>query len=263
MSSSGTTTASDGAELYFEESGEGAPLLLLHGFTGVGADWAHVFQAANLRGYRRIVPDARGHGRSTNPGEFGFRRCARDVLGLMDQLGLARVAAIGMSLGAKTLLHVASAAPERIERLVLVSATPRFPPATRELFRAFAAAEHTPEEWGEMRAKHHGGDAAIAELWRLPLRFAEDPDDLLLMPDQLARIHAKTLIVAGDRDPLYPLELAEELQRGIAGSELAVVRGGGHCPIFAPDEREAFVARVEAFFARVTTPPLDSSSDPR
>src|SRR5688572_3583082 len=57
-------------------------------------------------GYRVIVPDLRGHGRSTNPGgAFTFRQCAQDVLALLDGLGLDRTKAIGLSMGAKTLLH--------------------------------------------------------------------------------------------------------------------------------------------------------------
>ena len=56
----------NGVQLFYRDSGDGAPLLLLHGFTGCGDDWAHVF-AGPLDGYRVIVPDLRGHGRSTNP----------------------------------------------------------------------------------------------------------------------------------------------------------------------------------------------------
>src|SRR5262245_53549936 len=128
MAISGTVRASDGAELHFEELGSGEPLLLLHGLTGSGADWTHVFDLPALaESYRVIMPDARGHGRSTDPkGAFTFRRCALDVIDLLDHLDLPRVRAIGMSLGAKTLLHVATRAPDRVSAMVLVSATPRF-----------------------------------------------------------------------------------------------------------------------------------------
>jgi pimeloyl-ACP methyl ester carboxylesterase len=62
----------------------------------------------------------------------------------------------------------------------------------------------------------------------------------------LASITARTLVVAGDRDPLYPVELAVELFRGIPGSSLWVVPGGGHGPIFGA-ERESFASRALAF----------------
>lgn len=236
-----TIDVGDGA-LYVEERGSGPPLLLLHGLTGTGADFGHVFDLPALAGtHRLILPDARGHGRSTSGrGDFTFRRCAEDVAGLLDALGVERVRAVGVSLGAKTLLHLATAQPARVEAMILVSATPRFPEPTRALFRAAAAAEHTPEEWAAMRALHVHGDDQIAALWRLPGRLAEDETDMSFTKEKLAAITARTLVVSGDRDPLYPVELAVELFRGIPRASLWVVPGGGHGPIFL-EQRDAFV----------------------
>jgi pimeloyl-ACP methyl ester carboxylesterase len=243
----GQFTGAGGDDLHFQECGSGEPLLLLHGMTGSSADWQHVFDLAMLaERHRVIMPDARGHGRSTLRGAFTFGGSARDVLRLLDELEIARVSAVGVSLGAKTLLHVATLAPERPRRMILVSATPRFPDPTRALFRAFAAAPHSPEEWAAMRAKHVHGDAQIEALWKLPERLAADRDDMTFTPSTLAAIRAPTLIVAGDRDPLYPVELAVELYRGIPEASLWVVPGGGHGPIFGA-ERAAFVERAITF----------------
>jgi pimeloyl-ACP methyl ester carboxylesterase len=229
-------------ELYVEERGSGEPLLLLHGLMGHGRDWEHVFDVDALaEKHRVILPDARGHGRSTNPrGAFTFCRCAEDVLGLLDALGIERAQAIGVSLGAKTLLHVAAQKPARLTAMILVSAAPRFPEPTRALFRRAACAEHTPDEWARMRAIHVHGDAQIAALWQLPQSFAENADDMSFTAERLAAVTARTLVVSGDRDPLYPVELAVELFRGIPRASLWVVPGGGHGPIFL-SEREAFV----------------------
>jgi pimeloyl-ACP methyl ester carboxylesterase len=113
--------------IHHESRGEGPPLLLLHGFTGTGGDWVHVFDIDALASsFRLIMPDARGHGRSSmSPGNFTFRACARDVLALLDHLGIDRVRAVGTSLGAKTLLHLATDAPSRVDAMVIVSAAPR------------------------------------------------------------------------------------------------------------------------------------------
>jgi pimeloyl-ACP methyl ester carboxylesterase len=245
----------EGASLHVRERGRGAPLLLLHGLTGTGADWQHVFDVEALAArHRLIAPDARGHGRSTGAAaSFGFRRCAGDVLAILDALGIERAAAIGMSLGAKTLLHAATSAPQRIESMVLVSATPRLPAATCALFRAAAAAPHGEAEWAAMRAQHVHGDAQIEVLWALPARLADDAAQMSLGPEQLATITARTLIVAGDRDPLYPVELAMELFRGVPGAQLYVVPGGGHGPIFEA-ERAPFAARALAFLGSELRP---------
>ena len=154
------TIAVNGADLYVEERGNGEPLLLLHGMIGTSGDWRHVFDLDELaRRFRVVTPDARGHGRSTNPGgEFAIARCGRDVLAILDALGIDQTRAIGVSLGAKTLLHIATKAPNRVAAMILVSATPRFPEATRALFRAAAQQQHSPEEWARMRALHVHGD---------------------------------------------------------------------------------------------------------
>jgi pimeloyl-ACP methyl ester carboxylesterase len=250
LETSKRTITVDGAELYVEERGSGEPLLLLHGGTGTGADWKHVFDLDELaKTWRLVVPDARGHGRSTNPGgELTFRRCGRDVVALLDALGIEQTRAIGMSLGAKTLLHAATEAPRRIGTMILVSATPRFPEPTRAAFRAAASTTHSAEEWERMRTLHVHGDEQIAALWQLPRSFAEDTEDMSFTPERLRRITARTLLVAGDRDPLYPVELAVELYRDIPGSSLWVVPGGGHGPIFGP-ERDAFVHAALRFLS--------------
>jgi pimeloyl-ACP methyl ester carboxylesterase len=245
MPKQGQMQADDGAELFFEDAGDGPALLLLHGLTGTHDDFARVFDLPALRAIRRVVaPDARGHGRSTNPGgRFSFRQCASDVLALLDHLGITQVQAIGASLGAKTLLHVATRAPSRVSAMVLVSAAPRFPDQTRALLRAAAAAPHSAEDWSAMRAQHAHGDAQIEAIWGVPQQFADDIGDLTLSAIDLATIRAKTLIVSGDRDPLYPIELAMELYQGIRDSALYIVPGGGHLPIFSK-ERAPFVARA-------------------
>src|SRR5439155_15882788 len=101
----------NGIDIYWEETGDGEPLLFLHGGMGCGADWRYIFSAPPA-GYRVIAPDLRGHGASTNPsGAFTFRECARDVRALLGHLGLSRVSAIGVSGGGIVLLHMATAEP--------------------------------------------------------------------------------------------------------------------------------------------------------
>lgn len=226
------TLALNGIDMFVRDSGTGEPLLLLHGFTGSGDDWNLVF-AQPLEGFRAIAPDMRGHGRSTNPtGRFTFVEVAQDILALLDHLGLDRVKAIGMSGGANTLLHIATRHPDRITAMMHVSGTPRFPEQTRALMRARTEESQTAKDWAEMRARHHLGDDQIRELWRHSREFAESYDDVNFTPESLSTITARTMIVHGDRDELYPVDLAVELYRGIPGSSLWVVPEGGHGPMF-------------------------------
>jgi pimeloyl-ACP methyl ester carboxylesterase len=221
--------------MFYEDRGEGVPLLLLHGGTGIGADWRHVFPT-DPAGYRVVVPDLRGHGRSTNPSrQFTFRQCARDVLALLDALQIDRATAIGLSMGAKTLLHAATEQPDRITAMVLVSATPYFPQQMRDVAATFDASTLTESEWTTLRQRHVHGDDQIRALWEMTRSFATSYDDMAFTPPLLGTIRARTLIVHGDRDPLYPVELALDLYRAIPSAALWIVPNGGHGPIFGAD----------------------------
>jgi pimeloyl-ACP methyl ester carboxylesterase len=225
----------NGFEMHYEDRGAGRPLLLLHGGLGIGDDWRHVFPS-DPGDYRVIVPDLRGHGRSTNPADtFTLRQCAHDVIALLDRLEIPQARAIGLSLGAKTLLHVATAQPARIEAMVLVSATPYFP----EPLRA-AAAQFTRQAYDSMpqadreslRTRHVHGDDQIRLLYDMVRSFSTSYDDMAFTAPLLGAITARTLVVHGDRDPLYPVEVAVELFRAIPKAALWVVPNGGHGPIF-------------------------------
>ncbi len=232
VSAQNETVRVNGIELHVERRGEGEPLLLLHGGGGAGVNWALVFDQP-LPGYQLIVPDLRGHGRSTNPGlKVTFRQLALDMVALLDTLRIDRFRAIGMSMGAKALLHLATQQPDRVEAMVLVSGAPYFPEPARALMRAAASTTHTAEEWTLMRTWHLHGDDQIAALWQMPLQFANDYEDMSFTPPRLGTIRARTLIVHGDRDPLYPVALAFEMHAAIPRSHLWVIPHGGHGPIF-------------------------------
>ena len=237
----------NGVRLFYRDHGTGEPLLLLHGFTGSGEDWAHVFSSPPPN--RVITPDLRGHGRSTNPsGSFRFADVARDIFALLDHLGIDRIKAIGMSAGANTLLHMATQQPDRVSAFVHVSGTPRFPDEARAIMRTMTEESRSAEEWAAMRQRHHLGDDQIRALWRHAREFADDHRDMNFDRETLRAITARTLIVHGDRDPLYPVELAVELLRGIPQASLWVVPGGGHGPIFG-DQAAPFVQTATAFLA--------------
>ena len=234
--------------LFHRDQGSGPALLLLHGFTGSGEDWRHVF-ADPPAGYRIITPDLPGHGRSANPRQdFKFSDVARDVFALLDRLGIDRVKAIGLSAGANTLLHMATAQPSRIAAMIHVSGTPRFPDQARAIMKTMTEEGRSEAEWIEMRGRHHLGDDQIRALWRHAREFADDRDDMDFTAAALSKITARTLIVHGDRDPLYPVEQAVELFRGIPDASLWVVPNGGHGPIFG-EEAAAFVKTATAFLS--------------
>jgi pimeloyl-ACP methyl ester carboxylesterase len=238
--------AINGIDIFYERGGEGMPLLLLHGFTGYGRDWRHVFPDP-IDGYTTIQPDLRGHGQTLNPsGDFTFRQVALDTFALLDHLGFGTIKAIGMSLGANTLLHMATQQPERVEAMVLVSTTPYFPPEARAIMGQFSFDAIPEAERAIQRERHAGGEAQIQSLFAIARGFKDSYTDMNFTPPYLSTIRARTLIVHGDRDPLYPVELALQMYRAIPAAQLWVVPGGGHGPIFG-EHAAAFRETTVAF----------------
>jgi pimeloyl-ACP methyl ester carboxylesterase len=114
--------------------------------------------------------------------------------------------------------------------------------------KAITEESRSQAEWTEMRGRHHHGDDQIRALWRHAREFALDRDDMNFTAATLSTITARTLIVHGDRDPLYPVEQAVELLRGIPNASLWVVPNGGHGPIFG-EQAAAFVAAARVFLS--------------
>lgn len=202
--------------------------------------------------YSLIIPDMRGHGRSTNPSdEFSHHQSARDVLALLDALDIGRVKAIGSSSGAMTLLHMATQQPERIEAMVLEAGTSHFPEEARALMRQSDPAEMTEAELVRARWENGGcssrGDGQTRSLRDQFHRMKDSYDDMNFTPPYLSTISARTLIVHGDRDEFFPVDIPVQMYEAIPDAYLWIVPNAGHDPADAvPD---AFRETVLAFLS--------------
>jgi pimeloyl-ACP methyl ester carboxylesterase len=244
------SVAVNGIEMFYEIDGAGDPLLLLHGGTGCHEDWVYAGRDELLKHYTLIAPDARGHGRSTNPQRtITHRQCALDMFSLLDHLGIQRCWAIGVSMGGNILLHMATLQPGRIEAMVVVSATMSFPEQARKVMREISVENHSEAEWATMRKRHKQGDDQICALWEWSHGMAESYEDMNFDAASLAKITAATLIVGGDRDFPYPVEMSVEMYRAIPQSELWVVPNGNHGPVFMA-AATLFAETALEFFAR-------------
>ncbi|HEX3790696.1 MAG TPA: alpha/beta fold hydrolase [Pseudonocardiaceae bacterium] len=98
---------------------DGVPLLALHGLTGHGARWRALAET-NLRRFRVIAPDLRGHGRSTPLPPWSLEQHAADLLAIIDSYRLDAVPVLAHSFGAAVGLHLQRLAPGRVSRLILL-----------------------------------------------------------------------------------------------------------------------------------------------
>src|SRR5262249_51617490 len=138
-----------------------------HGGGGCLDHWFYAGRDEFVRDYKLIKSDARGHGRSSNPSRtITHRQCALDNLALLDHLGIKRCRAIGLSMGGNILLHMATLQPDRLEAMVVVSATMYFPEQARKIMQQVPApADQPSSEWEIMRKRHKLGDEQIMALW--------------------------------------------------------------------------------------------------
>jgi pimeloyl-ACP methyl ester carboxylesterase len=114
----------DGISVAVRDNGAGMPVVLLHGFPDSSHVWRHQIPALTEAGFRTIAPDLRGLGESDQPQEVDAYRMttiAKDVLAVLDHVGIERAHVVGHDFGANLAWVVAGLHPERVDRLVVMS----------------------------------------------------------------------------------------------------------------------------------------------
>jgi len=243
-------------ELFVEQAGEGAPVVLLHGLTATHRYVVMGSKALERSGHLVIAYDARAHGRSDpapDPAAYTYPDLCADLARVMDERGVQRAVLAGASMGAHTLLRFALEHPERVAGLVVI--TPAYTPEDfgdeRSLRRWDALADGLRERGVEGFVDAYG-DPGVPEQWRenvvkvirQRLSAHEHPralaDAIQAVPrsrpfdalEDLGAIGAPTVVVADrdEPDPGHPLRVGEAYARAIPGARL-VVEEAGRSPI--------------------------------
>jgi pimeloyl-ACP methyl ester carboxylesterase len=172
----------NGVGIHYQVTGQGPPVLLLHGFPDSGRVWRHQVPALAGAGFQVVVPDLRGYGHSDKPGEvsaYAMPFLEADVIGVLDQLQVPRAHVVGHDWGAAIAWRLAARHPGRVDRLAVLSAghPAAFAAAglaQREkswymlLFQFHRVAEQwlSQNNWANFRAwaQHPDADEVIAEL---------------------------------------------------------------------------------------------------
>ncbi len=233
----------DGAQIYYAVYGAGTPVVLLHGGLANGHYWGDQVPALVKAGYRPILIDSRGHGRSTRDARpFTYELMASDVVAVMDRLSIRKAAVMGWSDGAIIGLVMAMKSPERVSRVFAFAANmdpsgvkpdtesnPTFARFEGEAARAYADQSSTPTGFPAFHA-------AISKMW--------DTEPNYTAAD-LARIHTPVAIADGDHDEAIKRAHTEYLARSVPGAVLVILPNVSH---FAMLQNPAeFNAAVLAF----------------
>jgi 3-oxoadipate enol-lactonase len=244
------TSAIRGARIAWQETGTGPVTVYAHGLTQSRAaeakSWVFDWSRVAASGHRLVQYDARGHGQSTGaaqPDDYTWPNLAADLLALIDELSPASpVSGIGSSMGTATLLHAATVAPGRFDKLVLTA-----PPTAW----ATRAAQGAMYDTGAEIIEQHGPDklreltlqAPVPEVFAGLSDYPPAPDvstDLLpsvmrgagksdLPPEAvIGALDQPVLILAWAGDPGHPVSSAERLQELIRGSQLQVATSTDH-----------------------------------
>ena len=245
----------NGVELEYQVSGAGEPLLLLHGFGNcIEGSWGPLIPEL-AKANRVIAVNMRGHGGSTNPSNrFTHAQSAEDVRSLLDHLNIPTARAIGFSSGGMTLLHLATRHPNRLSKMVVVGATTHFGDKARGILRSIASGPLPAPVRAEFDACATRGKAQADALIGQFIAFKDSYNDMNFQPAGLKAIKAETLIVHGDRDDFFPVDIPVAMYGAIPKAQLWIVPGGYHEPTGGASNA-AFLETVGKFLAK----PADST----
>ncbi|HEY4392951.1 MAG TPA: alpha/beta hydrolase [Polyangia bacterium] len=249
---------------YLRTGGAKPPLILLHGLIGSGACWTPVARALE-DAYDVVMPDARGHGKSSAPDRgYGYDAHAGDVVRLIGSLGLGAPILLGHSMGGMTAAVVASQAGRSLRGLVLVDPTFLSPARQREVRDSDVAEQHRralaldkSELVAQARARHPRRPAELLELQaEARLRTRLRAFDVLEPPNPdyrqlVSAIEVPSLLVIGDAGNVVTREAATELQTLNPRVRVEQIRDAGHGLPY--DQPERLAAAVSSFLLSLPT----------
>ncbi len=237
-----------GQRWYYTDAGEGLPVLFLHGFPLSSEIWSPIREPLARR-VRFLAPDLRGFGRSDKPeGPYTMESFAEDILGLADALGVERFVLGGHSMGGYIAFRVAARAPERLLGLVLVctraeadseegrarrqqaieAIRSRGPTAFLDTFLPNLLGATTkssrPEVLAHLREIASAVPTHVLVGCLMGMRDRSDSRDLL------PRIQVPVLVVAGEEDPVVPVESAQTMVAALPHARLLILPRCGHTP---------------------------------
>ena len=265
--------AAGGVNYYYEVRGKGAPLLLLHGGLGSMDMFGPIMPALTAK-HQVITVDLQGHGR-TALGErpFGLEAQGADMDAILKQLGYGKVDVLGYSMGGGVAFQLAAQHPERVNRLVLVSAGyaqdgfyadmlkqqaqvgAQAMPFMKDtpMYKSYMAVAPRPQDFPKLLD-------TLGDYMRKPYDYA----------DQAAKLAPPTLIMFGDSDMYRPEHIVKFYQllggglrdggwqrEGMSKHRLAILPGRTHYDIFLSPE----MSRTALAFIEDADKPADWKAD--
>ncbi|MEP3210179.1 MAG: alpha/beta hydrolase [Maribacter sp.] len=231
----------NGKQLYYERYGQGAPLLLLHGYTLSTQSWAPYIN--DFDEYEVYLIDLTGHGKSDAFKEkLSLKSVAEDLNALVQHLKLQKIQAIGFSFGGDVLYQLALLNPSLIESMITIGAVGTwtvndFP----EFQKAFTFENRANFPW---LTSYHGTDEKIKALMEQFNNYT-----VALTNEDLQTIQPEVLMMLGDDDEGMDLEEVARVKKNLPNSDLWILPNVAH-GAHEGETKEEFIVKAKAFLAK-------------
>jgi len=250
-------------KLFYQEYGDGYPLIILHGLLGASGNWHTLSRTVFSDHFRVLAVDQRNHGRSFHSDRHDYPAMAEDLWRFLDELQINATHLLGHSMGGKTAMYAALAFPSRVDKLIVVDMAPKeYPPHHAPIIEALQNID--PPAYDSRTAI----DDALAEsvdsyrmrqfllknldydgdryTWKMNLAaIAEHYDKINKGVDTERTYDGPTLFIRGETSDYITDEDVPQIRANFPQAEIVTIEGAGHW--VHADAPEAFAEVVLNF----------------
>lgn len=252
-------------KLHYQRSGEGHPLVILHGLFGTLENWGTQVKSLSKL-YDVIAVDLRNHGRSPHSNEMSYPLMAQDTIELLDSLGLEKVDMMGHSMGGKVAMQLALTYPSRVNKLMVVDIAPViYPPHHDEIFTGLFninLSEITSRSEADKQLQTCVSEAGIRAFllknlyrndagqfaWRMNLHALKTQYDAIAAAPEGKPFTGHTRFIKGGLSNYLRAEHTDLVKQLFPNADVKVIAETGHW--LHAEKPELFVRQVENFFGQ-------------
>lgn len=246
-------------ELYYEELGEGDPIIFVHGWMEDNSMWNSQIDYFS-REHRVIAYDQRGHGRSDKPQKgYSMQTLSDDLYFFAQSLNIERFTLVGHSMGGMTAMVFTLDHPEKVSKLVLIGTDAKSAFSLRIMlwvmmhvlpYNTFAEGSDIKYYRPTEQMKREAAERALRTPRHAAYECFKEFCTKYDIRDRVSNIKIPTLIIAGNKDNLTPVKLNRYLNKQIEGSKMVIIPDSKHMPMIEKADRvneimDEFINEIE------------------